>query len=119
MVSSSAIANPAPTIRSQLSQHGSGLSIVLSVLLIACGFLAILLPIEMSFGVALGVAWLLMISGVVQFTHARLQRCWVLWKILVAIVFFGTGLYLRLNLGREIAALTLVLIAFFVAPGIA
>jgi uncharacterized membrane protein HdeD (DUF308 family) len=41
-----------------------------SIFLIICGFLAVLLPIEMSFGVVVVISWLLMISGVVQFVHA-------------------------------------------------
>jgi uncharacterized membrane protein HdeD (DUF308 family) len=40
------------------------------VLLIMFGFLAIMSPIATSLGVVLVVAWLLMISGVVQFVHA-------------------------------------------------
>ena len=51
------------------SKRASGFSIVLSVLLIVCGVLTILLPFEMSLGVVLLVAWLLIIGGIVQFVH--------------------------------------------------
>src|ERR1700757_1874887 len=54
----------------KLAKRTSGFTIVLSILLIVCGFLAILLPIEMSLGVVIVISWLLMISGVVQFIHA-------------------------------------------------
>jgi uncharacterized membrane protein HdeD (DUF308 family) len=115
---------PAPDrsaeVLERFSKRVSGFSIILSILLIICGFLAILLPIEMSFGVVVVIAWLLMISGVVHFVHAI--RCKGigdgLWKGLVAVIYFLTGLYFRLNLGIGIAALTLALIAFFVAHGI-
>jgi uncharacterized membrane protein HdeD (DUF308 family) len=53
-----------------VAKQVSRFSIGLSVLLIVCGFLAILLPMEMSFGVVVVISWLLMISGVVQFVHA-------------------------------------------------
>jgi uncharacterized membrane protein HdeD (DUF308 family) len=74
----------------------------------------------MSLGVVVVIAWLLMISGVVQSVHAA--RCKGigdgLWKGLIAVIYFLTGLYFRVNLGLGIAALTLALIAFFVAQGV-
>jgi uncharacterized membrane protein HdeD (DUF308 family) len=104
----------------KVANQVSGFSIVLSILLILCGFLAILLPIEMSFGVVIVISWLLMISGAVQFVHAL--RCagvgHTLWKAAVAVIYFVTGLYFRLNPGLGIAALTLALIMFFVAQGL-
>jgi uncharacterized membrane protein HdeD (DUF308 family) len=104
----------------KVAKQVSGFSIVLSILLIICGFLAILLPVEMSFGVVVVISWLLMIGGVVQFVHAL--RCagigHTLWKVAVAIIYFVTGLYFRLNPGLGIAALTLALIIFFVAQGL-
>jgi uncharacterized membrane protein HdeD (DUF308 family) len=104
----------------KVAKQISGFSIVLSILLIVCGFLAILLPIEMSFGVVVVVSWLLMISGVVQFIHAF--RCVgvgdTVWKAIVAVLYFVAGLYLRFNLGLGVAALTLALIVFFVAQGL-
>jgi len=104
----------------KVSGQASGFSIVLSVLLIICGFLAIMLPIEMSIGVVIVISWLLMISGAVQFVHVF--RCTgighALWKVVVAVIYFLTGLYLRFNLGLGIATLTLALAIFFVAQGL-
>ena len=119
MTSPSAVPSSSTSALEKLSKRGSGFSILLSVLLIVCGFFAILLPIEMSFGVVIVIAWLLMISGVVQFVHAFRSTGVgpTLWKIVVAVAYFVTGLYLRLNLGLGIAALTLTLIAFFVVQG--
>ena len=104
----------------KIAKRVSGFSIVVSILLIICGVLAILLPIEMSFGVVIVISWLLMISGVVQFVHAFRSAGvgHTLWKATVAIIYFVTGLYFRLNPGLGIAALTLALIAFFVAQGL-
>src|SRR5215475_549517 len=102
-----------------LAKGVSGWSIVISIVLICCGVLAILLPVEMSFGVVIVLAWMLMISGVFQLIHAF--RCKgvgsAIWKTLIAVVYFGTGLYLRFNLRIGLAALTLLLIGFFVVQG--
>ena len=98
----------------------SGFSVFLSILLIVCGVLAILLPIEMSFGVVIVISWLLIFSGVLQFIHVF--RCKgignALWKALIAILYLVVGIALRMNPGLGVVTLTLVLIAFFVAQGI-
>ncbi len=102
----------------KLAKRASGFSIVLSALLIICGFLAILLPVQMSFGVVIVVSWLLIIGGIVQFVHAfRTEVGHKAWKAAIAILYVITGLYLRVNLGVGVATLTLVLIVFFVAQG--
>lgn len=110
---------PAATIQEGRVKRASRFSIVLSILLIICGALAIVLPIEMSLGVVIVTSWLLIFSAIVQFVH--LFRCrgigQGIWKALIAIAYLATGVYLRLNLGFGIAALTLVLIAFFVVQG--
>src|SRR5262249_50806216 len=103
-----------------LAKRVSGWSIVLSILLMVFGVLAILLPVEMSFGVVVVLAWTLMISGFFQFLHAfRSQGVGsAIWKTLIALVYVATGVYLRLNLGIGVAALTLLLIGFFVVQGV-
>jgi len=104
----------------KLARRASGLSILLSVVLIVCGILAILLPIEMSLGVVIVISWLLMISGVLQFIHAVRGRTsgTRVWAGIIAVIYFIMGLYLHLNLGIGVAALTLALIGFFVAQGV-
>lgn len=96
------------------------LSVVISIVLIVLGILAILLPTAMSYSVVLVSSWLLMIAGVIQFVHVF--RCRgigdALWKAAVAIAYFVAGVYLRVNLTRGIAVLTLVLAAFFLSEGI-
>jgi uncharacterized membrane protein HdeD (DUF308 family) len=101
-------------------KKASGFSIFLSILLIICGLLAILLPIEMSIGVVIVIAWLLMISGVFQVIHAFRSTGvgHILWKIVVALIYFGTGLFLRMRPGIGIATLTFVIIVFLVAEGL-
>lgn len=120
MTSPTGVPNHSPVVFDTFTRRKSGLSIVLSLLLIVCGFLGILLPIEMSLGVVIVIAWLLMISGVLQFVHVF--RCKDVgggtWRALIALLYLATGLYLRFNLGLGLAALTLALIAFFLSQGL-
>jgi uncharacterized membrane protein HdeD (DUF308 family) len=104
----------------KLAKRASGFTIVLSILLIICGFLAILLPIEMSLGVVIVLSWVLMISGVVQLVHAIRGRTAGsrFWTGVIAVIHFGMGLFFRLDPGIGIQALTLALIAFFIAQGV-
>lgn len=94
-------------------------SIVISVLLIVCGCLAILLPLEMSFGVVILASWLLMFSGVMQIVEAFFPFGWqTLWKLFIGIIYLITGFGLRLNPAVGVAALTLALTVFFMVHGI-
>jgi uncharacterized membrane protein HdeD (DUF308 family) len=94
-------------------------SIVISVLLVACGCLAILLPLEMSFGVVIVLSWLLMFSGVMQIVEAFVPFGWqTLWKLLVGIIYLVTGFGLRINPSLGIVALTLALVVFFIVHGV-
>jgi uncharacterized membrane protein HdeD (DUF308 family) len=103
-----------------VAKRATGFSIFLSILLIICGLLAILLPIEMSIGVVIVIAWLLMISGAFQIVHAFRSSGagHILWKIVVALIYFGTGFFLFVRPGIGIATLTFVLIVFLVGEGV-
>ena len=74
----------------------------------------------MSLGVVIVISWLLMISGVVQLIHAIRGKTAGsrLWTGIIGVIYFSMGLFLRLNPGIGIAALTLALIGFFVAQGV-
>ncbi|HEY3705907.1 MAG TPA: DUF308 domain-containing protein [Terracidiphilus sp.] len=97
-----------------------GLSLTLSILLIVGGLLAIALAAETSIAVTIILAWLLMIGGVVQAVHAFRSKGVgpILWKIVVALAYIATGLFLRMHLGIGLAALTLALIWFFIVEGV-
>jgi uncharacterized membrane protein HdeD (DUF308 family) len=103
-----------------VAKRATGFSIFLSILLIVCGILAILLPIEMSIGVVILLSWLLMIAGVFLFIHAFRSHGvgHILWKIVVALAYFSIGLFLRMNPGIGLATLTFALIMFLVAEGV-
>jgi len=120
MTSSSIAPNNPIAVPGEFSKGGSQFSIVLSILLIICGVLAIVLPVEMSFGVVIIASWLLIFSAVVQFVH--LFRCrgigHGIWKGLIALAYLAMGVYLRMHPGFGVAALTLALIVFFVVQGL-
>jgi uncharacterized membrane protein HdeD (DUF308 family) len=99
---------------------GFGFSIFLSILLIVSGTLAILLAAETTIAVVIILAWILMIGGVVQFIHAFKSKGvgMTIWKIVVAIAYFLTGLFLRFDLGIGLAALTFALVFFFMIEGV-
>jgi uncharacterized membrane protein HdeD (DUF308 family) len=102
------------------SVPGFGFSIYLSILLIVGGLLAILLAAETTIAVVIILAWMLMIGGIVQFVHAFKSHGvgMTIWKIVVALAYFLTGVFLRMNLGIGLAALTLALIFFFLIEGV-
>lgn len=99
----------------------SGISIVLSVLLIIFGILAIALPIASSVGVALVIGWLVLFAGIAQVVHAFRSEGigHIIWKLVVAVFYIATGAYLIARPALGVAALTLVLGAFLFAEGVA
>jgi uncharacterized membrane protein HdeD (DUF308 family) len=99
---------------------GFGFSIFLSILLIVTGLLAILLAAETTIAVVIILAWLLMIGGIIQFVHAFKSKGvgMTIWKIVVALAYFLTGLFLRMELGIGLAALTFALVFFFLIEGV-
>ncbi len=103
-----------------VARRASGFSLVLSIFLIVFGILAIMLPVAMSLGVVVVVAWLMIISGVVHGVHAF--RCEgignKIWRLLVALIYVGMGIYLRVNLQIGLAALTLAMIFFCFSQGV-
>lgn len=96
------------------------LSTVWAILLILFGFLAIGLPFVTSWGVLVVVAWLIVISGIVQFIHAFQSHGVgsIIWKLIVAALYVAFGGYLLAHPVLGIAALTLALVFFLVAEGI-
>jgi uncharacterized membrane protein HdeD (DUF308 family) len=103
-----------------VSSLGSRGSIVWAILLIAFGILAIALPLATSIGVVLLLAWLLVFGGAFQFIHAFRSHGAgsIAWKLLVAILYLGVGLYFLMHPVLGMASFTLLLAWFFVAEGV-
>jgi uncharacterized membrane protein HdeD (DUF308 family) len=88
--------------------------------LILFGLLAVALPLASSFGVVLVVGWMLVFSSAVQILHALQSKGigHILWKVLVAVLYLGVGVYFLNNPMLGIAALTLAIGFFFLAEGV-
>jgi uncharacterized membrane protein HdeD (DUF308 family) len=101
------------------TRNSSRPSIPLALLLILLGMVALALPIVTSWSVVLVMAWLIILSGVIQFIHAFRSTGvgTVLWKVVVAVVYLVAGIYLRFHPLLGAKALTLMLAVFFVVEG--
>ena len=98
----------------------SSTSLVWPIVLILIGILALALPVASSFGVARVLSWLLFFDGIILFFYAFKSEGVgrIVWKVLVAILYVGGGIYLLLNPLVGMAGLTLMLAVFFCAEGI-
>ena len=92
-------------------------SIVWSLLLIILGLLAIGLPLATSFGVALIIGWLLILSGAIQVLHAVQSQgvTRITWKSVVALFYIGIGIYFLARPFLGVVSLTLAIGFFFTA----
>ena len=99
----------------------SGISLVLSVLLIIFGVLAIALPLASSIGIAIVVGWLAIFAGITQVVHAFQSKGigHIVWKLAVAVFYLAAGAYLLAFPALGVAGLTLVLGIFLFAEGVA
>ena len=99
----------------------SGISLVLSVLLIIFGVLAIALPLVSSIGIAIVIGWLAIFAGIAQVVHAFQSEGigHIVWKLAVAVFYLAAGAYLLAYPALGVAGLTLVLGVFLFAEGVA
>jgi len=91
-----------------------------AISLIVLGFLGILLPLETSFSVVLVIGSLLVISGVTHVIYAfhTYGAGRILWKLLVAILYLGVGMYLLTHPLASLPNLTFVIGYFFIIEAI-
>jgi uncharacterized membrane protein HdeD (DUF308 family) len=101
------------------SGRSSKSSIILAILLIVLGLVAIILPTLASIGVARVISWLLLFDGIFQLVHAFRSKGVgrTIWKLLVAILYVGAGLYLLAQPLLGLVGLTLILAVFFSVEG--
>jgi uncharacterized membrane protein HdeD (DUF308 family) len=104
-----------------ISRRASGWSIFWAVLSIVAGMFALALPLEASFGAVLVIGWLLIFSSAFQFLHAFQSKGIgsIVWKLLVALLYLGAGVYFLIHPLLGIATLTLAIAIFFFAEGVA
>ena len=103
------------------SKRGSRASLVLSIMLIVFGLLATLLPIATSMRVVVVIGWLVIFNGLTQLVHAFQSKGvgHIGWKVLVAVLYLAAGGYLCSRPALGVASLTLALVIFLFAEGIA
>lgn len=103
-----------------VSNLGSGKSIVWAILLIVFGFLAITLPLATSLGIVVVIGWLLISSGIFQLVHAFQSKGAgnIIWKVVVALLYLVIGISFLIHPLKGVAGLTLVLGVFLIIEGI-
>ncbi len=103
-----------------IAKHSVGWAIALSILLILAGILAIVVPLAAGIGVAIVIAWLLVLGGV-----AHLALAWhirstggLLWQVLLGLLYLALAVYLLIWPVAGLASLTLLLACYLFAIGI-
>ena len=98
----------------------TGWSIIWGVLMFICGVLAISLPQISSIEIVIILSWLILIAGVWHLIFAFQSHSigGFLWKILLAILYLITGIYMSMHPLLSVVSLTLVLAVFLVLEGI-
>jgi uncharacterized membrane protein HdeD (DUF308 family) len=103
-----------------IEKQSVGWAIALSILLILAGFLAIVLPLAAGIGVAVVIAWLLVLGGV-----AHLAIAWhirptggLIWQVLLGLLYFALAVYLLGWPVAGLASLTLILACYLYLKGI-
>jgi uncharacterized membrane protein HdeD (DUF308 family) len=101
-------------------RQASTWSILWGVLLIICGMLAVGSPFLAAVAVNVVIAWLIVFAGGVHVILAFQAHGAgsVIWKLLVGLAYIGFGVYLILQPGIGVAALTLVLAILFLIEGL-
>ena len=95
-------------------------SIALSIVMIAAGLLAIVVPPAAGIAVTLFVGWLLIFSGLAHFSYAWHTRGSgsTVWEVLVGIAYACVGAYLLFRPVLGLASLTMALAVYLFAESI-
>jgi uncharacterized membrane protein HdeD (DUF308 family) len=95
-------------------------SIVLSVLMLATGVLAILVPMIAGIAVTAIVGWLLILSGALHLAFAWRggHASAVVWEILLGIAYGAIGCYLIVQPLAGLASLTLAIAIYLFVEGV-
>jgi uncharacterized membrane protein HdeD (DUF308 family) len=110
MSSAAASSSSVPTI----VKKSLGWSIAISVVMIAAGILAMIIPPAAGLAVTVFVGWVLVFSGLLHFVYAwqsREARA-SLWEVLVGILYVFIGGYLLWNPIIGLASLTFALAVY-------
>jgi uncharacterized membrane protein HdeD (DUF308 family) len=103
-----------------IAKQSVGWAIALSVLLILAGILAIVVPPAAGIGVAIVVAWLVLLGGIAHLAIAWHIRSTggMVWELLVGLLYLAVAAYMLLWPVAGLASLTLLLAAYLFGRGI-
>jgi uncharacterized membrane protein HdeD (DUF308 family) len=95
-------------------------SVVLSVLMIAAGLLAIVVPLVAGVAVAALVAWVLVFSGALHLAFAWRSHTTgsVVWQILLGLAYGVIGVYILAHPLAGLASLTLAVAIYLFVEGV-
>jgi uncharacterized membrane protein HdeD (DUF308 family) len=103
-----------------IAKQSVGWAIALSVLLILAGILAIVVPPAAGIGVAIVIAWLVLLGGIAHLAIAWHIRSTggMVWELLVGLLYLAVAVYMLLWPVAGLASLTLLLAAYLFGRGI-
>jgi uncharacterized membrane protein HdeD (DUF308 family) len=103
-----------------IAKLSAGWAIALSVLLILAGILAIVIPPAAGIGVAIVIAWLVLLGGIAHLAIAWHIRSTggMVWELLVGLLYLAIGVYMLLWPVAGLASLTLLLAAYLFGKGV-
>ena len=100
-----------PEVRDRERTGGSGIGIVVGVLLVILGLIAIARPVYATIASTLVFGWLFILAGIVQLVYAFGSRTagQIIWKFLLGVLYLGAGIVVSSNIFSGAIALTLIL----------
>lgn len=100
-----------PEVRDRERTGGSGIDIVIGVLLVILGLIAIARPIYATIASTLVFGWLFVFAGITQIVYAFGSRGagQLVWKLLLGVLYLGAGIVVLSNVFSGAIALTLIL----------
>ncbi len=110
----------ADSISTGIEKQSAGWAITLSILLILAGLLAIVVPLVAGIGVAIVIAWLLLLGGVAHLAigwHIR-STGGMLWQVLLGLLYLGLAIYILIWPVAGLASLTLLLACYLYLKGV-
>jgi uncharacterized membrane protein HdeD (DUF308 family) len=101
-------------------RKAGGWVIVWGVALIVAGIVAIVEPAVAAVATALLLAWLFLLSGVIELIYAYQQRAHdgLAWKVISGLISLVLGIYMLVFPMASIASLALLIGAFLFASGV-
>jgi len=103
-----------------IAKLSAGWAIALSVLLILAGILAIVVPPAAGIGVAIVIAWLVLLGGIAHLAIAWHIRSTggTLWELLIGLLYIAVAVYMLRWPIAGLASLTLLLAAYLFGKGV-